>query len=816
MHPLARRPALGPRQWEEIRGWADRLEESWQRGADVDLTQFLPPPSSPLRGFVFEELIKTDLEIRWRRGLGVGLRNYLQRYPELSARPEALPGLLYEEYRVRQRFGDRPTLDSYREAYPDLYPAFQRLLEEFPVPPPPPPRPPEPEPEAANPLLAQQGNILPVGGAGYKLIQRIGLGGFGEVWRAEAPGGMPVALKFINRPLDQEDAQRELRSLEIIKELKSPFLLRTQAYWASSDRLIVVMDLADGSLRDRLKECLGRGLRGIPGRELLGYFREAAEALDYMHAKGVLHRDVKPDNILLREGRVLVADFGLVRQQVRQATLSSSGTPPYMAPEAWRGKPVNGSDQYSLACTWVELRLGRRPFSGDNAEVVIRALTATPDLEGLPPDEQRIIGRALAKDANDRYPTCTDMVRELERAVNECPELPSVPATIRTPTPSSDSGPMPFANADSLAPSVENDDLNDMLNTIGSANQGAAHPPAKGGGWQRDTAEMSGAAWKSPRRRKPSPAVAIVLCVLAALVLAAGIFYAIRPGPGGSSVALETRPLDSAVATLTQRDTGPATKQEIRPTVPVLKPLLVPAGFVAIDDEVVEEPDARYPRKIRSVKVDDPSGVFIYLKRTEPKEPASFYLMENKLSNALFRRFAAANPEAVARSQWTKGGYEGGKDLERTPDNLPVYRVTHAEAVAAAEWLGGRLPTPAELDMAAGSLRDRQGRPSPARGLRVNAKINGGPGQVNDRDSDDISPLGIRDLAGNGEEWTSETFEVDKKPVVVMRGRSYLAPGRLLYADLDFRQEVPPTQFPDKATAWTGFRVAVTPPRPQP
>src|SRR5437660_11294004 len=255
---------------------------------------------------------------------------------------------------------------------------------------------------------------------GYKLIERLGGGGFGEVWKSEAPGGLQKAIKFVYGDLqtargeDGQRAEQELKAMSRVKSVRHPYILSLERYDIIDGQLLVVMELADRNLFDRFRECRSQGLPGIPREELLRYMEETAEALDLMNIHYQLqHLAIKPHNLFLVYNHIKVADFGLVKAlEGMAATITGGVTPVYAAPETFDGWVSRFSDQYSLAIVYQELLTGLRPFAGNNVrQLVLQHLQGTPNLSSLPPAARPAIARALAKRPDERHPTCLDMVR---------------------------------------------------------------------------------------------------------------------------------------------------------------------------------------------------------------------------------------------------------------------------------------------------------------------------------------------------------------------------------------------------------------------
>ncbi len=254
---------------------------------------------------------------------------------------------------------------------------------------------------------------------GYTLEKRIGAGGYGEVWLAHAPGGLTKAVKFIFGYHNEKRASSELRSLEKIKSVRHPFLLSLERIEVIEGRLVIVTELADGSLKDRFDHFIQNGEVGIPRDELLGYLHDSADALDYLSDHHSLqHLDVKPENLLLLAGHVKVADFGLVKEiQETQASLVGGMTPLYSAPEVFQGQPTCFSDQYSLAVLFQEMLTGKLPFGGTtSAELTLQHMHEEPNLEPLPLADRYVLARALSKDPKQRYASCRELVQALSNA----------------------------------------------------------------------------------------------------------------------------------------------------------------------------------------------------------------------------------------------------------------------------------------------------------------------------------------------------------------------------------------------------------------
>lgn len=251
---------------------------------------------------------------------------------------------------------------------------------------------------------------------GYQLIERIGSGGFGEVWSATAPGGLKKALKVVYGYHDGQRAKAELKALDRVKELRHPFLLSLERIEVFDGQLVVVSELADCSLADLFNQYRAKGDPGIPRDEMLRYLRCAAEALDYLSDEHSLqHLDVKPENLLIVGAHIKVADFGLIKdlQQASQSLMSGM-TPAYAAPELFDGRPVSNSDQYSLAIVFQEMLTGARPFPGSTpAQLAAQHMHGKPNLSKLLRQDQPIIAKALSKDPALRFKNCRELVEEL-------------------------------------------------------------------------------------------------------------------------------------------------------------------------------------------------------------------------------------------------------------------------------------------------------------------------------------------------------------------------------------------------------------------
>jgi serine/threonine protein kinase len=265
--------------------------------------------------------------------------------------------------------------------------------------------------------------------AGYVIQRMIGTGGMGEVYLAQHPR-LPRqdALKILSSAstTDEEFRARFVREAELAATLWHPHIVGVLDRGEFNGRLWISMDYVDGTDAGRLIQ--EHYPDGMPEQEVSEIVTAMADALDFGHERRLLHRDVKPENILVtafdgHRRRVLLTDFGIARRIDDVSNLTAAdvavGTISYIAPEQLLGKPLDGrADQYALAATTFHLLTGAPPFEDSNRAVVISHHLGTPPprLSERRPDLAHlddVLIRALAKNPDDRYPTCLDFARAL-------------------------------------------------------------------------------------------------------------------------------------------------------------------------------------------------------------------------------------------------------------------------------------------------------------------------------------------------------------------------------------------------------------------
>jgi len=275
----------------------------------------------------------------------------------------------------------------------------------------------------------QAGKFIYPGGSrpldGYTIKRGVGQGGFGEIYYAISDAGKEVALKLIRRNLDVE-----LRGIRQCLNIKHPNLI--DLYDIRQDAqgdTWVVMEYVSGLC---LQEAVDNNPHGLPVDEVLAWIHGIGAAVAYLHDHGIVHRDLKPGNVFSNEGVVKVGDYGLskfISCSRRSGHTESIGTVHYMAPEVANGRYGKEIDVYALGIILYEMLTGRVPFEGESVgEVLMKHLTAKPDVSMLDEPFRGVVAKALEKDPEQRYRSAGEMLAALPQPKQALPGTGRLPS----------------------------------------------------------------------------------------------------------------------------------------------------------------------------------------------------------------------------------------------------------------------------------------------------------------------------------------------------------------------------------------------------
>jgi serine/threonine protein kinase/tetratricopeptide (TPR) repeat protein len=434
-----------------------QFEAAWRAGRPEPIEQYLLPQDHPAYLATLEELVHIDMEFAWKRGRNAVdstidydvrpplLEAYLDRFPRLNE-PAIVLRLAEQEFRVRRRAGDQPTVAEYQERFPKVIVTGEEFLS-----------------------LIQSLDTLdevPVTGrmAGerlgrYRLAAEHARGGFGLVWRAHDENlGREVAVKQLSEELANRSGyrQRFMAEARIAAQLQHPGIVPVYDLGEPDDaHPYYTMKLVRGqtlveAIRRFHSEALSPGEKSVERLRLLTAFLAVTRAMAFAHARGIIHRDLKPANIILGDfGETVILDWGLAKEIRRpqtaepepSQTFNSSpsdltqpgtvmGTPAYMAPEQAAGRIEEvdeRSDIYALGAILFQILTGRPPFrhaeSDKVLELVIKGELDRPSSidPGVPKPLDAICLKAMANQAGERYGDVATLTRDLERYLADEP-----------------------------------------------------------------------------------------------------------------------------------------------------------------------------------------------------------------------------------------------------------------------------------------------------------------------------------------------------------------------------------------------------------
>lgn len=370
------------------------FERAWRGSNEPKIEEFLPEDRENKRN-ILRELICVDLEYRWRGGRPVVLEDYVRQFPELPASEPVLLELVIEEYRVRHRWGDRPSRDECQRRFPSLSDLRSRLREVDD----------ELQREAAvlMPHVSLDHPLVSIPEGDIRLLRMIGSGGFGKVYVAKAKGfEKNVAVKFLRKSFWRNGAAVEqlLLEAEFVARVRHEGIVPIYgAGVARGGGPFLLMELIDGSDLAEVKRA-----RQIPATDAVNWVAQACRAIAYAHMQGIVHCDLKPSNLLLdSHGRVRVTDFGLARRYDDHAGMSG-GTAGFMAPEqlsSGLGPIGPATDVYGLGAVLAALLSPGR-------------VALCSSIDDLPEQVRGICLRSFASEPGDRFGDAGELLEALD------------------------------------------------------------------------------------------------------------------------------------------------------------------------------------------------------------------------------------------------------------------------------------------------------------------------------------------------------------------------------------------------------------------